>query len=93
MWRAVLAFAGDPGASDAAVEAFARRFDEGMPSADRERCLWRTALLPLGSSPKDAPVLGTGPATGWKTPATAFSTAACHPEVQRRPDGQALRRL
>jgi RNA polymerase sigma-70 factor (ECF subfamily) len=45
MWRAVLAFAGDPEvASDAVAEAFAQALRRGSEIRDPERWLWRTAF-------------------------------------------------
>lgn len=45
MWRAVLAFAGDPEvASDAVAEAFAQALRRGDQIRDPERWLWRAAF-------------------------------------------------
>jgi RNA polymerase sigma-70 factor (ECF subfamily) len=45
MWRAVLAFAGDPEiASDAVAEAFAQVLRRGDAVEDPERWVWRTAF-------------------------------------------------
>jgi RNA polymerase sigma-70 factor, ECF subfamily len=45
MWRAVLAFAGDPEiASDAVAEAFAQALRRGAKLHSPERWLWRTAF-------------------------------------------------
>jgi len=45
MWRAVLAFAGDPEvASDAVAEAFAQVLRRGTEIRDPERWLWRAAF-------------------------------------------------
>jgi len=45
MWRAVLAFAGDPEvASDAMAEAFAQALRRGDEIRDPERWLWRAAF-------------------------------------------------
>ena len=46
MWRAVLAFAGDPEvASDAVAEAFAQALRRGDAIRDPERWVWRTVFL------------------------------------------------
>jgi RNA polymerase sigma-70 factor (ECF subfamily) len=46
MWRAVLAFAGDPEvASDAIAEAFAQALRRGDAIRDPERWIWRTVFL------------------------------------------------
>jgi RNA polymerase sigma-70 factor (ECF subfamily) len=46
MWRAVLAFAGDPEvASDAVAEAFAQALRRGEAIRDVERWVWRTIFL------------------------------------------------
>jgi RNA polymerase sigma-70 factor (ECF subfamily) len=45
MWRAVLAFAGDPEvASDAVAEAFAQALRRGEAIRDAERWVWRTVF-------------------------------------------------
>jgi RNA polymerase sigma-70 factor (ECF subfamily) len=45
MWRAVLAFAGDPEvASDAVAEGFAQALHRGADLRDPERWLWRTVF-------------------------------------------------
>lgn len=45
MWRAVLAFAGDPEvASDAVAEAFAQALRRGDAIRDAERWVWRTVF-------------------------------------------------
>lgn len=45
MWRAVLAFAGDPEvASDAVAEAFAQALGRGDEIRDPERWLWRSVF-------------------------------------------------
>jgi RNA polymerase sigma-70 factor (ECF subfamily) len=45
MWRAVLAFAGDPEvASDAVAEAFAQALRRGMAIRSPERWVWRTVF-------------------------------------------------
>ena len=45
MWRAVLAFAGDPEvASDAVAEAFAQALRRGEEIRDAERWIWRTVF-------------------------------------------------
>jgi len=46
MWRAILAFAGDPDvASDAVAEAFAQVLRRGDEVRDPERWVWRAAFL------------------------------------------------
>lgn len=46
MWRAVLAFAGDPEvASDAVAEGFAQALHRGTEIRDPERWLWRVVFL------------------------------------------------
>jgi RNA polymerase sigma-70 factor (ECF subfamily) len=49
MWRAVLAFAGDPEvASDAVAETFAQALRRGGEIRDPERWVWRTLFLVAG---------------------------------------------
>jgi len=54
MWRAVLAFAGDPEvASDAVAEAFAQALRRGEEIRDPERWLWRASFRIAAGELKD----------------------------------------
>ncbi len=63
MWRAVLAFAGDPEvASDAVAEVFAQALRRGPEVRDPERWLWRSVFKIAAGELKDrgrrAPLVG-----------------------------------
>ena len=54
MWRAVLAFAGDPEvASDAVAETFAQALRRGTEIRDAERWVWRTVFAIAGGLLRD----------------------------------------
>ena len=65
MWRAVLAFAGDPEvASDAVAEAFAQVLRRGAEVRDPERWVWRVAFRVAAGELKDRRRRGIGEAVG-----------------------------
>ncbi len=65
MWRAVLAFAGDPEvASDAVAEAFAQVLRRGEEVRDPERWVWRVAFRVAAGELKDRRRRGMAEAVG-----------------------------
>lgn len=59
MWRAVLAFAGDPEvASDAVAETFAQALRRGDAVRDPERWVWRTAFRIAAGMLKEQRMVG-----------------------------------